>query len=101
MPCSTQRVAALRRNHHLSFQGNRPETRYGWLKLTPAHSVTLIKELLAGLPPGDSLVLDPFCGTGTTALAISPSLFDRLQQATMLPPSWKTPLCRGACNLAA
>ncbi|WP_052887600.1 hypothetical protein [Thermogemmatispora carboxidivorans] len=69
MPCSTQRVTVLRRNHHFSFQGNRPETRYGWLKLTPAHSVTLIKELLAGLPPGDSLVLDPFCGTGTTALA--------------------------------
>jgi len=51
-----------------TFHGNVRETRYGWLRLTPAYSVHLVRELLQtralpGLP-----VLDPFCGTGTTLL---------------------------------
>jgi hypothetical protein len=57
----------LRRFDHLSFKGNLKHTRYGWLRLTPAYSVHLVAELLdqAGT---ESRVLDPFCGTGTTAL---------------------------------
>ena len=53
---------------HLTFKGNLKETRYGWLRLTPAYSVHLVAELLTThYCPGD-VVLDPFCGTGTTAL---------------------------------
>lgn len=57
----------LRRLDHLTFKGNLRDTRYGWLRLTPAYSVHLVTELLGNLSPGD-VVLDPFCGTGTTAL---------------------------------
>ncbi|HEX4484148.1 MAG TPA: DNA methyltransferase [Solirubrobacteraceae bacterium] len=52
---------------HLTHKGNRKDTRYGWLRLTPAYSLTLVGELLQGLRD-DDCVLDPFCGTGTTAL---------------------------------
>jgi hypothetical protein len=56
------------RSEHLSFKGNLKTTRYGWLRLTPAYSVHLVAELLeTKLRKGDR-VLDPFCGTGTTAL---------------------------------
>lgn len=53
---------------HLTHQGNHKQTRYGWLRLTPAHSIHLIKELLNGQKEEIEPVLDPFCGTGTTAL---------------------------------
>src|SRR5262249_29787239 len=55
------------RGDHLTFKGNLRHTRYGWLRLTPAYSVHQVEELLG---PGDqgTCVLDPFCGTGTTAL---------------------------------
>ncbi len=52
---------------HLTFKGNRADTRFGWLRLTPAYSLHLVDELLDGVPEGGR-VLDPFCGTGTTAL---------------------------------
>lgn len=54
---------------HLSFKGNLKTTRYGWLRLTPAYSVHLVNEILenADLSKGVR-ILDPFCGTGTTAL---------------------------------
>jgi hypothetical protein len=64
------RVAAgdhLQFGGHLTFKGNRTDTRYGWLRLTPAYSLNLVDELLDGVPAGGR-VLDPFCGTGTTAL---------------------------------
>jgi hypothetical protein len=38
------------------------------LRLTPAYSLHLVRALVAGLSDQD-VVLDPFCGTGTTALA--------------------------------
>lgn len=57
------------RQDRLTFKGNLKDTRYGWLRLTPAYSVHLVSEILADqIVPGDT-VLDPFCGTGTTALA--------------------------------
>lgn len=52
---------------HLTYRGNSKETRYGWLRLTPAFSVHLIADFIRQLPP-KAQVLDPFCGTGTTAL---------------------------------
>lgn len=56
--------SVLGRFDHLSFKGNLKHTRYGWLRLTPAYSIHLIGDLL----PSTGRVLDPFCGTGTTAL---------------------------------
>jgi hypothetical protein len=55
--------------HRFTFKGNQKHTRYGWLRLTPAYSVHLVSELLDTHARGESIVLDPFCGTGTTALA--------------------------------
>jgi predicted methyltransferase len=51
-----------------TFRANRLAGRHGWLRLTPAYSVGLVRELIAELDAGRR-VLDPFCGTGTTALA--------------------------------
>jgi len=61
------RALSLPRFDHLTYRGNSKHTRYGWLRLTPAFSVHLISDLIHSLPP-DARVLDPFCGTGTTAL---------------------------------
>src|SRR5215475_13794502 len=52
-----------------TFRGNLASTRHGWLRLTPAYSVHLVRELLQGLGDAPGRVLDPFCGTGTTLLA--------------------------------
>jgi len=51
-----------------TFHGNVRDTRYGWLRLTPAYSVHLVRELLASRALPELPVLDPFCGTGTTLL---------------------------------
>jgi len=51
-----------------TFHGNVRETRYGWLRLTPAYSVHLVRELLEARALPELPVLDPFCGTGTTLL---------------------------------
>ena len=61
-------TASARRRDELTFKGNRQRGRHGWLRLTPAYSVALVEELVAGCGPTDR-VLDPFCGSGTTALA--------------------------------
>jgi SAM-dependent methyltransferase len=63
---ATERM--LSRADHLTFRGNLRDTRYGWLRLTPAYSVALVGELLPAKPAAHERVLDPFCGTGTTAL---------------------------------
>jgi DNA modification methylase len=62
----TQKVS--NRLAHYSFKGNLDHTRYGWLRLTPAYSVQLVSELISTHADAKSIVLDPFCGTGTTAL---------------------------------
>lgn len=56
------------RKPHLTYRGNRGVGRHGWLRLTPAYSVRLVREIVSRFPPG-VVVLDPFSGTGTTALA--------------------------------
>jgi hypothetical protein len=61
------RALPLPRFDHLTYRGNSKHTRYGWLRLTPAFSVHLILDLIQALP-SNARVLDPFCGTGTTAL---------------------------------
>ncbi len=52
----------------LTFRGNRGLGRHGWLRLTPAYSVQMVEQILdsGAVPRGP--VLDPFCGSGTTAL---------------------------------
>jgi len=43
--------------------------RYGWLRLTPAYSLKIVNEILDTHDRSPGIrVLDPFCGTGTTAL---------------------------------
>jgi hypothetical protein len=51
----------------LTFKHNKSLGRHGWLRLTPAYSVKLVKEIIASFP-ADVTVLDPFSGTATTAL---------------------------------
>jgi hypothetical protein len=63
----TKRRAAL--SPAVTFRGNLRSTRHGWLRLTPAYSVELVRELLARRSRPDLPVLDPFCGTGTTLVA--------------------------------
>lgn len=53
---------------HLTFRGNIALGRHGWLRLTPAYSLHLVRELLKQ-PSPDEFVLEPFSGTGTTPLA--------------------------------
>lgn len=52
----------------LTHKANVRHRRHGWLRLTPAYSLHLVEELLADANERD-LVLDPFSGTGTTAVA--------------------------------
>ena len=63
-PAERARAARAR----FTFHGNVRETRYGWLRLTPAYSVHLVRELLESRTLPELPVLDPFCGTGTTLL---------------------------------
>jgi len=50
-----------------TFKHNRNAGRHGWLRLTPAYSVKLVADILAGLAARQT-VLDPFSGSGTTAV---------------------------------
>ena len=56
------------RRDYLTFRGNVAVGRHGWLRLTPAYSLGLVRELLKSAGP-DEFVLEPFSGTGTTPLA--------------------------------
>lgn len=55
-------------NAHLTYKGNVGAGRHGWLRLTPAYSVRLVRDVVNAQPSG-IVVTDPFSGTGTTALA--------------------------------
>ena len=56
-----------KQNAHLTFKHNQHHGRHGWLRLTPAYSVPLVSNILDGHKYA-ATVLDPFSGTGTTAL---------------------------------
>lgn len=62
------RTAVLKQRSDYTFKFNRDSGRHGWLRLTPAYSLKIVEEIVdnSGLAAS---VLDPFCGTGTTALA--------------------------------
>lgn len=58
----------LRRRADYTQRFNAAAGRHGWLRLTPSYSLKIVDEILSGYSP-DKRVLDPFCGSGTTALA--------------------------------
>jgi hypothetical protein len=62
------RAATIRQRKELTFRHNAGIGRHGWLRLTPAYSVKVVEDILDE-ERGARRVFDPFCGTGTTALA--------------------------------
>lgn len=56
-----------RQRADLTYKHNLERGRHGWLRLTPAYSEKVVRQLLQPLPRS-SRVLDPFSGTGTTPL---------------------------------
>lgn len=58
---------AIRQRADLTHQFNAKSGRHGWLRLTPAYSVKIVADLMYG-HDNSRRVLDPFCGTATTAL---------------------------------
>jgi hypothetical protein len=67
-PVNTRERAAARQNSYLTHKANTGTGRHGWLRLTPAYSVRLVRERTGHLPPA-AIVTDPFSGSGTTVLA--------------------------------
>lgn len=58
---------ALKQRADLTYKANKNAGRHGWLRLTPAYSLKLVKSKLEALPK-DAVVLEPFSGSGTTPL---------------------------------
>ncbi|MDE0362938.1 MAG: hypothetical protein OXI74_17325 [Rhodospirillaceae bacterium] len=58
----------LRQRADYTHRFNASSGRHGWLRLTPAYSVKMVEELF-NLYEQSRRVLDPFCGTATTALS--------------------------------
>lgn len=61
-------MTSNRQNAHLTHKANIGVGRHGWLRLTPAYSVRLVRERINELAT-QTVVTDPFSGTGTSALA--------------------------------
>lgn len=51
-----------------TYKNNLGHGRHGWVRLTPAYSVTLVEQILDEHGTSGP-ILEPFCGTGTTGLA--------------------------------
>ena len=58
----------LRQRADYTHKFNAKTGRHGWLRLTPAYSVKVVEEIVGQYGPSLT-ILDPFCGTGTTALS--------------------------------
>ena len=58
---------SLRQRADYTHKFNVKTGRHGWLRLTPAYSVKVVEEIVERCGQAIS-ILDPFCGTGTTAL---------------------------------
>lgn len=58
----------LRQRADYTHKFNAKTGRHGWLRLTPAYSVKIVEELIARCE-NPQRILDPFCGTATTALS--------------------------------
>ncbi|HMJ14929.1 MAG TPA: hypothetical protein VK524_26130 [Polyangiaceae bacterium] len=61
-------ASRMRQRADLTFKQNVRHGRHGWLRLTPAYSVRLVEGVLDEFAQGTERVLEPFCGTGTTAI---------------------------------
>lgn len=57
----------LRQRADYTYKFNAKTGRHGWLRLTPAYSLKIVEELIVDHASAQR-ILDPFCGTGTTAL---------------------------------
>lgn len=57
---------AEKQRSELTFKHNLEEGRHGWLRLTPAYSLKMVKRCLP--EDGERKILDPFSGSGTTPL---------------------------------
>ena len=67
-----QKSNVIGTKQHLTFRGNAVQGRHGWLRLTPAYSLSVVESiLLRSNADSNDYVLDPFCGTGTTPLTAS------------------------------
>jgi hypothetical protein len=58
----------LRQRADYTHKPNLQSGRHGWLRLTPAYSVKVVEEIITSHPEAQR-ILDPFCGTATTALS--------------------------------
>ena len=65
---SVRNHSSLRQRADYTYRFNSKTGRHGWLRLTPAYSVKIVEEIIEKHPEARR-VLDPFCGTGTTALS--------------------------------
>lgn len=59
--------SAVRQRSDLTYKHNKTMGRHGWLRLTPAYSVKLVKQIVAEVHRGVD-ILDPFSGTATTTV---------------------------------
>ena len=66
----TERLrCSLAQRADYTHRHNTASGRHGWLRLTPAYSLKIVDEILLAYEGISNVnVLDPFCGTGTTAL---------------------------------
>jgi hypothetical protein len=67
MCASSAKGHPVKQRADLTFKHNISEERHGWLRLTPAHSVKIVEQVLSRHQKPIS-VLDPFSGTATTPL---------------------------------
>jgi DNA modification methylase len=102
---------ALRQRADFTYKFNAKTGRHGWLRLTPAYSLKIVEDLIVEHHDAKR-ILDPFCGTGTTALSaayhgregvtidINPFLvwFGRAKTANY--SSAEIQATQAACNLA-
>ncbi len=65
----------LKQRAELTFKHNLKQGRHGWVRLTPAYSVQLVRDILAQ-NGSYAHVLDPFSGSGTTGLACAQADID-------------------------
>ncbi|MDR0645539.1 MAG: site-specific DNA-methyltransferase [Elusimicrobiota bacterium] len=61
----------VERRNDYTFKYNEHFGRHGWLRLTPAYSVKLVREIILKDCKKGDLILDPFSGTATTGLVAS------------------------------
>jgi len=68
----------IKQRSDYTFKYNTRLGRHGWLRLTPAYSVKLVRELMPRNSEKPPRILDPFSGTATTGLVAAEMGFDTL-----------------------